>query len=879
MASRSNPTIRTNQRWLAAIQNPNQLYWLVHFIFATVVVSISIPYFRVYPEIVHVFCRDHLYPWQTSLLIFAVSTGTIAIAFRLFSPRVRHLRWPLVHPPIWLAWLLPILLFCAADIRRLSHDRWASFKGYDANFFDWAFYFFLPLFLVALWHSFHLKEQVGSVATLPKSTQFGDAEWSSVAEWLRDEGCPANDAFGHLAFAEKLVDRLLRDSRSIGLIGGFGAGKSTIIEWVHGIIQSRVNEDERAKGGRVFWVRQSCWGYESSSLAIQQILRAAIAEVEKEVDTFYIRSLPETYRQTFAAGGDWVGAMVEIFIGRKDSFEQFEQLSALLEQTNSRLVLIIEDLDRNETQSFSIQDVCAFLYRLRQYDRLQFILAADTRSASVIDFRKLTDHIEYVPMVDVDSIHRLITRVHCEAMEHIHPSRRRDTAEHLNEFSSTATYMLSGFRTQPIARAVVELLRTPRTLRLAVRRTHYAWSDHLRGEVDWVELFLVNVLRVAAPEAFRFLYDNRNRLLLHSSETNSSASRSALLERWRMCSEGCDWSSEAAEAVIMRLFPEAVQVFQDTTGIHQNFPISIRNDRYWARVLNERIPESEIPDRVVLDDIEAWKASRAPNERLVTQLVDSRSYAATFECVYQSLLVGENQALLELFEQVIETTSNRYGNEAASGSTGLASLVSIVPRHFSLDHAMINWIEAQVRVACRRSLGIVYALNQLWSWSGRSAEATQSLELMQRTSVILRDEIQEYRQLFSVIGRHERVRTTLSDLVFKNADAVAYDNGRIIQGAMLIGVDWRWLGPILLPGLSEGNARAVTITLSLTLHREGRRLANPLRLDANLIAYFFPESAEHVTQLLRVHANNPEILLQLDPYDQDLLREIANVDS
>lgn len=865
----------TKRSLIAVIENPNQAHWLGHFVFALVGLSIAISYFRVYPEAVHKFCLDHLNPWQKSLLIIAASTCAIAFSFRLLSPRLRHLSWPMVHPPIWLAWLIAVLILCVADLSTFGENGSRLFNGYEATTSDWALYFCFPLSLVAVWHWVLSDGKDSEDLPIPQLTPLADANWERVEEWLRTEGCPVNDGLGHLTFAEKLADRLLQESRSIGLIGGFGAGKSTIIAWMQAIIDTRIDKDQAKKKEHVFWVSQSCWGFESSSLAIQQILRAGIAEVEKKVDTFYIRSLPESYRQTFAAGGDWLSAIVDLIMGRRDSFEQFEQLSDLLEKTNSRLILIVEDLDRNETQNFSIQDVCAFLYRLRQHDRLQFVLAADTRSASKIDFRKLTDHIEYVPVVGIPELHSLLTRVHREDMKNVHPSRIQDTTEQLSEFSALSTDMLHEFSLQPIARAVVELLRTPRALRLALRRTHFVWIEQLSGEVNWVELFLVNVMRVAAPEAFGFLFEFRNRFTLDKDKRKSRAGREYLLAQWKARIRGCDWSPEAAEVVIVHLFPEAGIVFYGNRGASHSRDQSVKSDRYWKRVCNERIPTSEIADRMVLKDIEVWMSSRSPDSKLVKQLVSSADYAQAFECVYETLLGNDFQDLLELFSQVVEKTVESHGNETTWGSDGYNSLSLIVSRYIPPSPEMIDWICGRIRTICGRSMGMVYALNRLWTGTNSVIDPSIRLEMKRRTSEILRDAVKNHGQLTSAIGSHDWVRSALTDLIFRDADDRSRSSVAALEGSLFYGVNWQWLGPILIPGLSDGDAKAITIAVSLCSRRDGRFRTDPVQLDTRLLGYFFNENAPRVAELLKAHAANPDILSKLDYYDQSALRQIV----
>jgi hypothetical protein len=36
------------------------------------------------------------------------------------------------------------------------------------------------------------------------------------------------------------------------------------------------------------------------------MLGSAVSKLSEEIDTFQVDSLPESYRKTFSAGGDWV---------------------------------------------------------------------------------------------------------------------------------------------------------------------------------------------------------------------------------------------------------------------------------------------------------------------------------------------------------------------------------------------------------------------------------------------------------------------------------------------------------------------------------------------------------------------------------------------
>ncbi len=170
-------------------------------------------------------------------------------------------------------------------------------------------------------------------------------------------------------------------------------------------------------------------------------------------------------------------------------------------------------------------------------------------------------------------------------------------------------------------------------------------------------------------------------------------------------------------------------------------------------------------------------------------------------------------------------------------------------------------------------MGMVYALNRLWTNSNSVIRPDISLEIRKRTSDILCREVKHFGQLSSAIGSHDWVRSALSDLVFEDADEVGDTSISLLQGSLLYGVDWRWLGPLLFQGLSDGDAKATTIAVSLCSSRSGRSRMNPVRLDTCLLSYFFDGNVLGVRDFLRANAANTEILSQLDSYDRLALQQ------
>jgi Cdc6-like AAA superfamily ATPase len=196
--------------------------------------------------------------------------------------------------------------------------------------------------------------------------------------------------------AKRLAEYLANDLTSIrtaGVVGDFGAGKTSIVKWLKHDLALR----NASHSTKVITCEVSCWGFEDSALASEYILKEAVKIVGEHVDCFWFRSLPEAYRKSFSAGGDWMRNVSDILIGSADAYEQFERLSQMLECLSMRLVIIVEDLDRLQSSRFEQQEIQALLFRLRRYPSLSFVITGGISVRSGIDYNRLCDRIEYLP--------------------------------------------------------------------------------------------------------------------------------------------------------------------------------------------------------------------------------------------------------------------------------------------------------------------------------------------------------------------------------------------------------------------------------------------------------------------------------------------------
>ncbi len=463
-----------------SVQSPlgrRWFHWGITVVVVCVIGMLLLPVLRRNPEAVHSYFAS-AHAWQRPLAIFVATSGLFLILFKLLSPKYAHLRVFLRHPSMWTAWAVAGGILCIADL-----IFGLGPPGFSAAGWEWGAYCGGAVIAVAGIRWVFNKSESAKL-TAASSTELSVDEmirdWHTLEQWLQSENVATVDLIGNRRIARRLASILVKEHRTVGLDGLPGSGKSTIINW----IKLDVEESDQNEP-RVLFCGKSCWGFEDSTSAIQQLLSEALEKVGRHADCFSIRSLPETYRKTFSAGGDWIRNLADLVLGTADPMEQFQYVDEILLSINAKLVFIIEDLDRNSSSRFDRQEVLALLQRLRNFDHFSFILAAGRGAAHDIDFAQLCDHIELLREFDADRVASLIgaVRTRCfESFDHM-----RTVAANDDPWNPAQYTLLTRFDYMPLTTVAARLLRTPRDLKHSLRRTYRAWGV-LFGEVDFDHL-------------------------------------------------------------------------------------------------------------------------------------------------------------------------------------------------------------------------------------------------------------------------------------------------------------------------------------------------------------------------------------------------------
>ncbi|WP_437185243.1 P-loop NTPase fold protein [Planctomicrobium sp. SH668] len=824
-----------------------------------------LPLIRTQPESLHKYMENF---GCVPRIIFTLSIciSFTGLMFKLLKPRLRHLAHVHKVPPTWLAVIVGVIFVALIDIYVGYGVSWGPHPVWR----DWLCYGVVSFVIVSSVYAFLMyisgpelpqknkresrkcENGAGSEArTLTEPSPAG-INWEHFKEWLDSDAPAKYDFLNTRSVAECVKLHVENGTRSIGIVGPFGAGKSTIVRWV----QDGLNRGT-GRSSKYFVCHHSCWGFESSSSSIHEMLRSAMSKINEEVDTFQLESLPESYRRTFAAGGNWLETISDLTLGSADSEQIFSHLSGLLDAIKGRLVFIIEDLDRNETNNFEIQEVLGFLERLKKLDNISFILTGGLTSPVRIDYSKLCDHIEFLTSLRPQQVYEILERVlkECEddSILKIRPSDESRMPVGW-PWNHNFTGILMDFEEFPIPQAVAALLKTPRSLRHAIGRTFHDW-EVLRGEICFDHLLAVNIIRFGAPEAFLFLIRRWDRLRglpnrnLPNADENQKRIRQGVSDDWTATIEKVDWNPKSASSLMNFILPACEFWLEGgepstnpATGLQR-----VYEERYWKRAITGSIESSEIRDQIVLRDMKNWFGERSFDSTLVINLTSDSEYANQWELLAPHAFTQYQHVIEDLFKQVIQRHLAVHGPSADANSQGFVQLWRYVEKHGPRDRSWLRWLKYRLSDAGEKSIGMVIAIWYYFCLTEGQRFVPEDAKGSIRSHI------------------RETLRETVKDgpsLAFKLTMKRPFELTELIFDTLNKGekyltdlADWEWLAPHIRDGMKTENAAAVALHCARLLCHRGDRTAS-VTVDTEMLDNFFAGYGPEIIELITVNFSN-----------------------
>ncbi len=629
----------------------------------------------------------------------------------------------------------------------------------------------------------------------------------AVFQWLASESpihMSGDDYLDRSAIARRLACRFIRNrpaASAVGLIGQFGIGKSSVVH----LMKQQVEAANRGSRNKIWISETSCWGFDNAAALLEHILDAAIQELSMRLDCLSIRGLPAAYRRAISAAGPLATLAADVLDSTTNPGTQLRRLTPLLKAADARLVIVVEDLDRNESPAFDIQQAVALLHRLKSVPHVALLLSGQpSLERARIDFVKLCEHMESLTSLSHETLWRVVQAVRLKLLKRHHfldaaGEPHRGIIEILHPY-------VFDLPSAPLA--IAELVQTPRLLKHILRHCEEIWST-LHGEIDFDDMLVANVLRYGAPEAFAFLLENASTLRSDLDEASRSGQNQQMSSRqnelkakWESVTSDVSWNKVAVLDLIAFLFPNTDYFLGIRAPLDRLAPQGMRHSHpidYWERFLGETLAPGAIEDQRVLLSIRDFQNGESTRNELPARILTEPAFAMQWE--HLSVHMSRSQ-LFSVATEVISLSLTSNGADSTGENEGILAVRQRLRQYARGTAAYEAWLTARILEALPVSLALCNDL--FFYWASVDGEFVDEEGMIRLRSVI----VDAARAAFNTSAGLLNALGTIREYDLYHLIFPAH-KGEVPELPCCTSSDWSWLGPILVNAAVEAPEKLV----------------------------------------------------------------------
>lgn len=378
------------------------------------------------------------------------------------------------------------------------------------------------LILFLMWYSLFqvLSSESNQVLDLSGSEPQGEAidletcSDSVFKEWLEAEG-PAEriDFMDREPYVKRIKERLCTSHNSQRekikgqvILGDFGSGKTTIVRMVEHRLPSE-------------WIVShfDCWqrSAQPEELAAQ-FMEQIVHDVGQHIEAASLARLPDAFANALYGSSHWFN-LLNVTLRPKVPEVVVQSLNDLLFSNNRKLLIVVENVDRNSDSDLFVDVISAILDKMRvnSDSQIQFIFSASEKYVKSESIYRIADYKEEVDtFLPIDIILRFITFCFSESLDGL-PNGEKIVLPYLPEnitladASSTSSVSVgraldllpydkdswkARLGQKPVGHIVLlslsHVLSNPRIMKHVLRKTYNLWSSSLEGEINLLDLLL-----------------------------------------------------------------------------------------------------------------------------------------------------------------------------------------------------------------------------------------------------------------------------------------------------------------------------------------------------------------------------------------------------
>lgn len=471
-------------------------------------------------------------------------------------------------------------------------------------------------------------------------------------------------------YAKRITERLRNGgddyeenlAQHIALCGPYGCGKSSIVAALASELkkpkQVKLESSDKEKltvkqQNKVNWIHSdiSTWGAASGSVA-HVILSHVIDDISQYIDMCAFRTLPKHYTEALKSGGSIFQFASTLLAGPVDTDIRFQKLNDVLEITNHKLLITLQDVDRgtDEESEKRLNDIAALLDRLKKkrLSQINFIIAMGNNRLEHIDvLSKVADHLETILTFDCSKLIIKWWRLNIEKLY----SNQMKLTEHLqfNDIQSLLRREATYFNavTSKAPNLANNLIHSIRMLKRIMRRVDSCWVEgKLLGEVDFNTLLLLIVLRETSPSTFNYLVtEYRKAQDLSPFEYGSQVgSLEYIMKNIEQLSE--DTFVYHANELLREILDIGKHQSKSSILKTQKLQNKLKTVNYLDRIVLENLPVTELRDQDVINEF--LQADSNSIDVLADKILSDERWLVSFERFESIFLLDDSNDIWKL---------------------------------------------------------------------------------------------------------------------------------------------------------------------------------------------------------------------------------------
>lgn len=383
-----------------------------------------------------------------------------------------------------------------------------------------------------------------------------------------------------------ITSNKFHDTRGIAIIGSYGIGKSSVINMTmtqielqhYNFIKCRVNS----------------WGTYSSEEQIQKfIIEKIIDSLGQITSTTRLSGLPSKYIHTLKGAQSLWLDILPLFENHSSAFLQLKEINDILDDLNLKLILIVEDLDRNKDASSMLNSIAPLIDTLNHHNNFRFIMSIGEKLNDPDITTRICRYTEFITFDRTDIYQSIYQSISEMIQEH-----KGMYFGDIKEFFSLGSNQTNS---SIVRNALFSYILSPRELKYIIRMMKLYWDDYLYGCCDILDLLAITIVKRYEPILIStFAQKNPNSISFDELEKNNDTFSESLVSR----------SNTIA----------IVTYFFDTTDVDRRPKNRLQSCKYdFAKYYNIMVEKKEI----TVEERE-YEQSYFRNLDLISQLCDEK---------------------------------------------------------------------------------------------------------------------------------------------------------------------------------------------------------------------------------------------------------------